>query len=242
MLSMLLDFLYPPTCFHCGKAVPKQGMWCYTCFNDVLNIRKVTEDFLDQLHTVWILADYTGGIKSMMYDVKFNAKKEHARGAAPFLVSFNSYLAAGELDPHYVIPIPVSKERKEKRGYNQVELFFYDWVNERYKTAQSLEKNIGPTNLGGGSTEKWMWLDCLYKLSSEEDMWHLSGNARRKQVENLFFMNQDYRQETNLLKGKDILLVDDVYTTGATLEAAASCLQRMKPKTIKALTLGSGSF
>ena len=122
----LLDFLFPPVCPHCGAPVATQGDWCKTCFTDLLHIRHVPHKFLHHVDNVCVLAEYRGGLKSMIYDVKFNEKKEQSKGATPFLASYN--LRMHEYRPHYVIPIPSSAEKKKVRGYNQVDLFFYDWV------------------------------------------------------------------------------------------------------------------
>ena len=80
----LWDFLFPPVCPHCGASVATQGDWCETCFNDLLHIRHVPHKFLHYVDDVCVLADYRGGLKSMIYDVKFNEKKEQSKGAAPF--------------------------------------------------------------------------------------------------------------------------------------------------------------
>ena len=122
----LFDFLFPPVCPHCGTHVQQQGDWCDACIEEVLHVRQVPSKLLSSLDSAWILADYRGGIKSMIYDVKFNEKKEQSKGAAPFLASYN--LRMHDYRPHYVIPIPSSAEKKKVRGYNQVDLFFYDWV------------------------------------------------------------------------------------------------------------------
>ncbi len=87
-----LDFLFPPVCPHCGASVATQGDWCETCFNDLLHIRHVPHKFLHYVDDVCVLADYCGGLKSMIYDVKFNEKKEQSKGAAPFLASYNFYM------------------------------------------------------------------------------------------------------------------------------------------------------
>ena len=71
----LWDFLFPPVCPHCGAPVATQGDWCKACFTDLLHIRHVPHKFLHYVDDVCVLAEYRGGLKSMIYDVKFNEKK-----------------------------------------------------------------------------------------------------------------------------------------------------------------------
>ena len=80
----LWDFLFPPVCPHCGTPVAKQGDWCKACFTDLLHIRHVPHKFLHYVDDVCVLAEYRGGLKSMIYDVKFNEKKEQSKGGRSF--------------------------------------------------------------------------------------------------------------------------------------------------------------
>ena len=239
----LFDFLFPPVCPHCGAHVLQQGAWCDSCIDEVLHVRQVPSKLLSSLDSVWILADYQGGIKSMIYDVKFNEKKEQSKGAAPFLASYN--LRMHEYRPHYVIPIPSSTEKKKVRGYNQVDLFFYDWVlsfsnSNRNDGRKNDDIENGFTNYDTEEDVYYKWFDCLYKMDTHKEMWALSGSERHRTIDTAFMWNESC--DSSLLYDKRILLVDDIFTTGATLESAARILRAYHPNYIEALTLASGSF
>ena len=229
----LWDFLFPPVCPHCGASVATQGDWCETCFNDLLHIRHVPHKFLHYVDDVCVLADYRGGLKSMIYDVKFNEKKEQSKGAAPFLASYNFYMNYDEFNIvqgncktiyDYIVPVPSSEMKKKKRRYNQVDLFFKKW-------AYLLEKIDKPY---------FVWLDCIYKFDTSNDMWSLTHKERHQNIENAFVMKADYKDID--FSTKRILIVDDIYTTGATIEAVAKVLRSYNPSRLDALTLASGSF
>ena len=239
----LFDFLFPPVCPHCGAHVLQQGAWCDSCIDEVLHVRQVPSKLLSSLDSVWILADYQGGIKSMIYDVKFNEKKEQSKGAAPFLASYN--LRMHEYRPHYVIPIPSSTEKKKVRGYNQVDLFFYDWVlsfsnSNRIDNRKNDDIVNEFTNYDAVEEVYYKWFDCLYKMDTHKEMWALSGSERHRTIDTAFMWNEAC--DSSLLYDKRILLVDDIFTTGATLESAARILRLYHPNYIEALTLASGSF
>jgi len=239
----LFDFLFPPVCPHCGAHVLQQGAWCDSCIDEVLHVRQVPSKLLSSLDSVWILADYQGGIKSMIYDVKFNEKKEQSKGAAPFLASYN--LRMHEYRPHYVIPIPSSAEKKKVRGYNQVDLFFYDWVlsfsnSNRIDNRKNDDIVNEFTNYDAVEEVYYKWFDCLYKMDTHKEMWALSGSERHRTIDTAFMWNEAC--DSSLLYDKRILLVDDIFTTGATLESAARILRLYHPNYIEALTLASGSF
>lgn len=239
----LFDFLFPPVCPHCGTHVQQQGDWCDACIEEVLHVRQVPSKLLSSLNSAWILADYRGGIKSMIYDVKFNEKKEQSKGAAPFLASYN--LRMHDYRPHYVIPIPSSAEKKKVRGYNQVDLFFYDWVFS-FSNSNRIDGRISDDSVNGGieyNTEKevcYKWFDCLYKMDTHKEMWSLSSSERHSTIDKAFMWKETC--DSSLLYDKRILLVDDIFTTGATLESAARILRAYHPQYIEALTLASGSF
>ena len=239
----LFDFLFPPVCPNCGTHVQQQGDWCDACFEEVLHVRQVPSKLLSSLDSAWILADYRGGIKSMIYDVKFNEKKEQSKGAAPFLASYN--LRMHDYRPHYVIPIPSSAEKKKVRGYNQVDLFFYDWVLS-FSNSNRIDGRRSDGSVNGGmeyNTEKevyYKWFDCLYKMDTHKEMWSLSGSERHSTIDEAFMWKGTC--DSSLLYDKRILLVDDIFTTGATLESAARILRMYHPQYIEALTLASGSF
>ena len=229
----LWDFLFPPVCPHCGASVATQGDWCETCFKDLLHIRHVPHKFLHYVDDVCVLADYRGGLKSMIYDVKFNEKKEQSKGAAPFLASYNFYMKYDEFNIvnsncktvyDYIVPVPSSETKKKKRGYNQVDLFFKNW-------AYSLENIDKPY---------FVWLDCIYKFETSSDMWSLTHKERHQNIDNAFVINAEYKDTD--FSTKRILIVDDIYTTGATIEAVAKVLRSYNPSRLDALTLASGSF
>ena len=179
----------------------------------------------------------------MIYDVKFNEKKEQSKGAAPFLASYN--LRMHDYRPHYVIPIPSSAEKKKVRGYNQVDLFFYDWVLS-FSNSKCIDSNRRNASVNGVieyNTEKevcYKWFDCLYKMDTHKEMWSLSGSERHSTIDKAFMWKETF--DSSLLYDKRILLVDDIFTTGATLESAARILKAYHPQYIEALTLASGSF
>ena len=229
----LWDFLFPPVCPHCGTSVATQGDWCETCFKDLLHIRHVPQKFLHYVDDVCVLADYRGGLKSMIYDVKFNEKKEQSKGAAPFLASYNFYMkydgfniANGNCKTiyDYIVPVPSSETKKKKRGYNQVDLFFKKW-------AYALGKIDRPY---------FEWFDCIYKFDTSNDMWSLTHKERHQNIDNAFVIKAEYKDID--VSQKRILIVDDIYTTGATIESVAKVLRSYNPSRLDGLTLASGSF
>ena len=147
--------------------------------------------------------------------------------------------------PHYVIPIPSSAEKKKVRGYNQVDLFFYNWVLS-FSNSNRIDGRSSDDSVNGVmeyNTEKevcYKWFDCLYKMDTHKEMWSLSGSERHRTIDKAFMWKETC--DSSLLYDKRILLVDDIFTTGATLESAARILRSYHPQYIEALTLASGSF
>ncbi|WP_127147359.1 ComF family protein [Veillonella sp. VA139] len=215
----LWDLLCPPTCIHCGKDVYSQGEWCDTCLQAVMHERCITGPKYSALECIYILADYVGGIKTMLHDIKFNGKKERARGVAPFLQHFTVTCLDMNYVPTIVVPIPISESKQLQRGYNQVDMLFKDWVME----------------------QGWHWVDLLVKLDGSKPMWTLTKEERRKNMKGHFLVRSTMVEVYNN-RELNVLLVDDIYTTGATLLEAAETIHDVLPRAnIKALTLASGA-
>lgn len=215
----LWDLLCPPTCIHCGKDVYVQGEWCEACLQTVMHERCIKGPKYSALECIYILADYVGGIKTMLHDIKFNGKKERARGAAPFLQHFTVTCSDMNYIPTIVVPIPISESKRLQRGYNQVDMLFKDWVME----------------------QGWHWVDLLVKLDGSKPMWTLTKEERRKNMKGHFLVQSTMVDVYNN-RALNVLLVDDIYTTGATLLEAAETIHTVLPRAnIKALTLASGA-
>ena len=71
-------------------------------------------------------------------------------------------------------------------------------------------------------------------------MWALTNKERHENIDDAFVVKAEYKDME--IADKNILIVDDIYTTGATIEAVTKVLRSYNPLKIDALTLASGSF
>ena len=110
----------------------------------------------------------------------------------------------------YILFVPLHKKRMRKRGFNQAE-----------KIAKSLSKliNIPVVN----NIERIYNTERLYKLNKYE---------REKELKNVFVL-KDSKHE---LKNKNILLVDDIFTTGATVNEISKLLKLKNVNKVYAMT------
>lgn len=198
----MFQILFPPRCAACGSPVWHEGEWCGECFDREYKLRIIKGDDHAELERIFILSDYANGVKNLIRDIKFNQKKERSHGLAPFLMSFNHALTAKEwVAIDYIVPIPVSAEKRKSRGYNQVDIIFKEWA-----------------------CAHGTWFDCLEKSNSTKKMYALGRTERKENIAKAFSL-KTHVKELGLLKNKKILLVDDIHTTGATLESAAHILR-----------------
>jgi competence protein ComFC len=98
----------------------------------------------------------------------------------------------------YLIPVPLHPKKQQQRGYNQAEMW-----------AKGLAEALGIS----------MRTDILIRTDYTESQTKKSREERFKNVETVFAV-----KNPESIKGKRILLVDDVLTTGATLEACSNTL------------------
>lgn len=114
-------------------------------------------------------------------------------------------------DRYQIVPVPLSKERLRERGFNQAALL-----------AELLAEPL---------------THALIRRGSEQKQSKKSRRERLMPRENPFLPDAE---TAAALSGRKVLLIDDIYTTGATLRLAAEALEAAGPLRIDALTLAHG--
>ncbi len=117
-------------------------------------------------------------------------------------------LLSSELKADIIVFVPMSEEERKARGFNQAELL-----------ARGIGERLGIAVL-----------PALVKTRNTSEQKSLGAKQRRKNLKDAFECVFDQ------VRGRDILLVDDVFTTGATVDACAEVLLKHKARSVSSLT------
>ena len=113
------------------------------------------------------------------------------------------------------LPVPLFAAKEKDRGGNQTELIFHDGLTAR----------------------GWAWRRALIRTRPTAPQFGLSAPARLENIKGAFRAADDLLREE--IDGKRILLVDDIFTTGATLAECAKTLRAFGAAKVSALALAS---
>lgn len=219
--TLLLDILFPRKCLRCSKILSEEGALCAACIE---KIDLYTHFFCGKCHaripdTLKIChKDYPlfgaacnykdEAVRNLIYALKFKLNKSAAVHLGNYLSSFlkNSPL---KLEQFSIIPIPLSAKRERTRGFNQ-----------SFLIAEVVSKNIGIPVIQ----------NTLFRIKHTKPQSEIKEYGdRKKNIEGVFAV------KNRNLSEKNILLIDDVSTSGATLKEAAKCLRAHGVKKIIAL-------
>ena len=211
----LLNVLYPHRCPVCHHILRNQrGLVCPECLRLVAPIREpfckkcgrpVSEEqeYCPDCRKRHRSFDEGRGI--FLYDrcmqesillFKYGGRKEYAGFYAGAMVAcLDRELTRWQ--PDLIIPIPMHKRKKRQRGYNQARV-----VAERLSLLTGIP----------------CYTDILVKIRKTSSQKKLDEGERRKNLRDAFAVTAN-------LTGLKILLVDDVFTTGSTMDAAAEVLK-----------------
>lgn len=191
----LVQLLFPPKCVLCGKLLQKDETdLCHTCRIEAPWYRntKRKPQFLDSVAAIWY---YEGTVRSSILRYKFRGRSSYADAYGRLLAMA---LEKEELEFDLITWIPISRMRKWKRGYDQVELVA--------KTA-GRELGLEP-------------VPTLKKIRHNRPQSGIHGQAERRAN-----VLGAYKSLGRNVSGQRILLLDDILTTGATASEAARVLK-----------------
>ncbi len=194
----LLDLLFPPACVYCGKSLKDARLThCAHCKEETFWLSPTQEAEAGQHFSRCIsAASYQDGMRRALLLFKFQGKRHYAKAFAAALAPLIGARFAGEFD--LVTWIPVSKKTLKTRGYDQAQLL-------AQAVAQLLDMPAAPT---------------LVQLREKRAQSGIANpTERRENVKDLFGPLPGAP-----IQGRRLLLMDDVFTTGATLEAGARAL------------------
>ena len=237
-LNTILDIVFPVKCISCGEI----GIdLCLKCLKDAPGAERESAKWIFPLY------DYRHPIiKKSLWLLKYKDKKRLAKIFAEIIydkiLEELSELSVLEnfIDP-ILIPIPLSPKRYRERGYNQAELI----CKEIVKTNQArnhLSPPSAPLSLirrGAGDEVFSLATNILIKIKETEHQARIRNrNIRLKNVIDSFAI-KDNKQDKNInfIKNRNIILIDDITTTGATLNEAKKVLKNSGARKIIAFTV-----
>ncbi|MCI8760296.1 MAG: ComF family protein [Clostridia bacterium] len=149
-------------------------------------------------------------IRKIIINYKFNEKSYLYLTIVNFLLKNKKFFKILKCYDT-IIPVPISKKRRKERGYNQSELI-----------GKEIAKKVG---IDYNS-------QCLFKTKNIVEQSKLNKEEREKNIQGVYKI-----EKTKLLENKKILLIDDIYTTGSTVNECSKTLKQANPKQIGVLTL-----
>ena len=231
-MRKIIDFVLPPRCILTGDIVDKQGMvspqaWAELNFVTSPHCNKcgVPFDFDDGhegntcascLKTPPIYDQaraalfYDEASKDLILPFKHGDKTHYVLGFLPWLKQAGDDLIE---KTDYMMPVPLLRWRLIQRRYNQA------GIMTSY-LAKQCHKNY--------------LLDGLLRVRATQSQGHMRVKDRQRNVKKAFAVNPKYMLS---IQGKTILLIDDVYTSGATVEECAKILKKAGAAEVNVLTL-----
>ena len=211
--SSLLDLFFPPKCVFCGKILhSKDDLWCDKCTESLpFTLGGGRQDGAYYDYCISPLY-YKGAVRRSILRFKF-------RGASNYAETYGKILAdcireQPDIGYDIISWVPLSSKRKRTRGYDQAMLL-------ALATALELQDVAAET---------------LIKPQDVRAQSELGGAAERR--ENISGAYE--AADPELINGKCILLIDDIVTTGSTLEECASVLLSAGAKRVICAALAKG--
>lgn len=209
-MRFLLDLLFPPRCVLCHGFLPNsKNSTCDVCAKKVLTHPTV---FTRGKHFSKCVSplEYHGVVRESIHRFKFSECQFYAGAYAPWLAS----VISRELEePDLMTWVPISRKRKKTRGYDQGELLCRETAGLIDAEVMQLLRKTGNNTPQSGLLE---------------------AKERKENVRGMYApLNSEY------ISGKRILLIDDVITTGSTLEECSCVLRKAGAKEVVCATVAT---
>ena len=216
-IEKIVNLVYPRRCPVCDDLVPMdQGLICVECQKKIKYIkpprcRKCGKQLYDE--NVIFCSDcervkhlYDGGyalydyqsMKSSIYRFKYSKRSEYAKYYAKDIYEKLGE-EIGRIQAEALIPVPLHKSRRSKRGYNQAE-----------ELAKELSKLTGIP----------CYSNLVKRVKNTVPQKELDTRERQNNLKKAFLIHSD------VVKLNKTIVVDDIYTTGSTIDAVARELRQ----------------
>jgi len=150
---------------------------------------------------------YEGTLRSLIHALKYERTFTVADGLGMQLADAISMLAPEAPQRMLVVPVPLHASKRNSRGFNQSELLAKAALRTLRRTHREWKLELGS--------------DTLVRSRATESQFGLSTRQRRLNLSGVFSVPNPAG-----LVGRDVLLVDDIYTSGATARACSKALLR----------------
>ncbi len=217
----LLDLIYPELCVHCSRVlVTSEHVLCLPCSLQLPVTNFHLEPENEMIKALWGRIDIQyassflffkkGGItQTLLHQLKYKSRKDIGRVLGHL---YGTQIRKEDFIKciDYILPVPLHKSKLRARGYNQSEEFGRG-LSEALgiPLSKALQRKVmTPTQTNRKRFERWVNVSNKFVLENPE-----------------------------CFEGKTVILVDDVFTTGATVEACYHALQEAKKLKVGVITL-----
>ncbi len=231
IMNSVLQILYPLRCPVCDDIVVPAGRricpkcigkltlisapYCRKCGKQLLAGGELCRDCTKRTHVFAqcrILYQYETAQRSV-YRFKYSGRREYGAFYGEQMVEhLGDYIR--KVNPEAIVPVPLHAKRLKKRGYNQSLIL-----------AKEIERRMGIP----------LRTDLIKRVKNTNPLKYENPGQRENNLKKAFIIGR------NDVKLNRVLLVDDIYTTGRTMDAVATALYRAGTKEIYGLCLTGGS-
>jgi competence protein ComFC len=232
LLKTAVDFIYPPLCIACHNPLPVNGDWlCRSCEDRLrenhdrrdacprCSINRTVHtcacdlawDF--RFDTIFSLFDFDETIRAIAHEFKYGGKSRLAYYAGHAFASLVPPAMFDSIDA--AVPMPLHYLRRMKRGYNQAEHFARGVIE-------------------GSGRDIPLLKNAVRRRRHTRTQTKLNQIERRANIRGAFMVPA---KNACLISGKNILLFDDIVTTGATTDECAGVLMDNGAKSVRVISL-----
>lgn len=229
----ILDWLYPRRCAFCDEVLDGTEKYlCHSCQRSMPkpigepNCKKCGKPLLhteqeycydcSRQEPAFTRAKglflYEDPLKESLMGLKFRERKEYGVFLGRLMVLYGAEFIR-QVHPQVIFPVPIHRKKKSVRGYNQAEVL-----------ARKISRGFSIP----------LRTDLVLRKKSTKAQKELSRKERKKNMEQAFVV----KKEAGVYR--DVLLVDDIYTTGSTANAIAGKLRAVGVKNVYVLTICIG--
>lgn len=236
LAKSILSFIYPEniSCIMCNLPIKTTNTYsmckscfdelhfivdgCFKCGNSIINFSLDEQEFINTcsyctkksfyFDRAISCIEYNDFSKKIVFDLKYNKKTYMSKYIANIM---KDKININNIQFDYILFVPIHKKRLRKRGFNQAKKI-------AYYLGELLNKPV---------------LDSIFRIENTKQLYSLNQHERKKELKNAFNIDFDNIN----IKNKNIVLVDDIFTTGSTVNEISKKLKINGVNKIYILTL-----